>query len=679
MNRIRTDRYVITVVSLSAIAITIVSIMENWEFWVPPIFLLGAAALWIMHITQPLTATARENFYLLYGMLIAFIHGVHETSFFDVSVVFALMLTLFSLMDRMFMTNLILTEYVLVLGAQITLAILHHTKVFDKYLIASLCLHAACVLIIYLFCRVTIRNRLESSALLEDGSRRMRSYHDNMDDFLTNISHELRTPVNVVAGMSSLILKKGENDEVEAIRDAGFRLSKQIEDIQDYTEIRRGSVILEEENYMTTSLINDVVTLFRSYGVQDPIELIIDLDPDVPSMMHGDIKKLHKLFRQLLDNAVKFTGKGGIYIRISASQREYGVNLKIEVTDTGSGISREGIAMLSQGAYQANRARNRSTGGIGLGLPTVYGFVHAMGGFVKIESNGRRGTTVSLSIPQTVIDDTPCLTLKEAVKGTVVFHVDPEKYEVPEVREFYRTMAVNLANGLKLSLYSASTVRELQELMDKKNVTHIFMGQEEYEKAPRFFDRLSERDIAVAVSASGNFRASSNVTVMPKPLYGFPVVRVLNRELNEGGSPQEGRRPVFDGVRALIVDDEPMNLVVATGLFRDYRMITDTAVSGFEALEKYAGNDYDVIFMDHMMPKMDGVEAMKKLREMERKLHRNTAIVALTANAVSGAKEMFLAQGFDGFIAKPIDLGEFEHVMSKALQNYGVSYGEEQE
>ena len=120
-------------------------------------------------------------------------------------------------------------------------------------------------------------------------------------------------------------------------------------------------------------------------------------------------------------------------------------------------------------------------------------------------------------------------------------------------------------------------------------------------------------------------------------------------------------------MKALVVDDEPMNLVVATSLFREYEMILDTADSGKEAVRKFKDNDYDLIFMDHMMPEMDGVEAMKKIREAASDLGKTAIVVALTANAVSGAREMFIREGFDGFIAKPINIADFERVMLRVL------------
>jgi signal transduction histidine kinase len=304
----------------------------------------------------------------------------------------------------------------------------------------------------------------------------------DMEDFLSNISHELRTPVSVVNGMSQLFLKNEHSDEVEAIYGAGLRLSHQIEDIQDYMEIKRDEITLEEDKYMTMSLIHDVVANYHLIADRDDMELVVDLDPSIPSMMKGDVKKIHKIFRHLLSNAIKFTRNGGVYIKVSSIKREYGINLTIEVSDTGIGMTRKDIASVSKGMYQANKKRNRSTGGIGIGLPIVYGFAHKMKGVVKIESTKGAGTSVKVSIPQQIIDPSNCLSLREDFTGDIVFFTDPGKYKVPVLREFYKSMAVNIAKGLGVRLFSASTTKDVDNLLDKLKVSYVFMGQEEYEQ-----------------------------------------------------------------------------------------------------------------------------------------------------------------------------------------------------
>ena len=679
------NKHIVTIIiiTIACTGLIVESITQHWEFWVPPFLGMGIIVMWIMHITQYNSSRFRENFYLIYVMMGAFFHGVHETSFFDVAVIIVLMLVTFSVYDNEKYPVLIFTEYVLIMLIQFWLAMKTGSVIFDDLNISRIILHIVVVLCVFFECSKMIKGRMEVAKWHQLHEKEMQAVGKDMEDFLVNISHELRTPVNVVNGMSTLILKNDDNDDVESIRDAGIRLSDQIEDIQDYTEIKRDAVELEEEKYMITSLINDVISSFRVQEKKDDLEFVVDLDPSVPSMMKGDIKKLHKILRHLIDNAMKFTKRGGLYVKISANPREYGINLVIQVSDTGIGMSRKDIANAAKGFYQENKKRNRSTGGIGLGLNIVYGFVHSMDGFVVIESERGHGTSVRLSIPQGIIDKSPCLSIDTALAKNILFYVKPEKFDVIEVREFYRSMAVSLAAGLKLNLYSVANTSEVDSFIEKMEITHIFMGVEEYEENPGYFNELSKKGIVVAISAATGFTAAkgSGIIVMPKPLYGYPVTKILNegQNVDDLDLNKDKIKPELSGVRALVVDDEPMNLVVATGLFKDYGMITDTAYSGKESIEKFIANDYDVIFMDHMMPEMDGVEAMKQIKSIAADMGKRVKIVVLTANAISGARKMFMEEGFDAFISKPIDIIEFERVMKKILPDSvrSVDGGEE--
>ena len=677
MNNINKHRFIITIITLACSGLAIEGMIEDWEFWVNPLLILGVVILWVLHIGQRTEERFRELFYLSFCMFSSFYHGMHATSFFDVATVSLLMLIMFSLLDRVMVLNVIMVEYVVIMVIQVAILRTESAVVLDGLNISRLALQIASVLAAYAFGRMSIKSRIETMELLKKRDEDIKAYDDNMEDFLANISHELRTPVNVVNGMSQILRKQGEKKELDAIRDAGLRLSKQIEDIQDYTEINRNGMVMEKENYTITSLINDAVVWLRRYGRED-LELIIDLAPSVPSIMNGDARMLSKILRHLTDNAVKFTKVGGIYVKIYATKKEYGVNLNIEVTDTGIGMHRRDIALASSGMHQANKKRNRSTGGIGLGLSLVYGMVHGMGGFVKIESEIGKGTTVRITVPQEVVNWSSCLKLTLGNTKDVIFYVETGRYKVPEVRDFYKTMATNLAGGLRQQLYSAGSIKEVMHLMEKLEVSHIFMGEEEYAENTDYFEKLAREGMTIAVSARSDYlvRPESNVLIMPKPLYGYHVVKVLNGQSLEDDkvTMDERGKLEFRNVRALVVDDEPMNLVVATGLLQEYRMKTDTAESGREAVEKLETTDYDIVFLDHMMPEMDGVETLKRLRDVTKQLGKNVIVIALTANAVSGAREMFLKEGFDGFIAKPIDISEFEHVMKKVLPKSRINF-----
>ena len=658
----------ISICTLAGISCILQNYFGGWEFWVPAVVFVGMVALWWIHIAQNMNSDLRINMYFAYAAFLLFYHGIHDTSLFDISVSVALFMVTFTMADRIRLLNLILTEYVLVMAIQFWFLYSNGELDMSAFTRMRIVYHVATVLTMYLFSRITINHRVTERERIAKWQESVNENNHDMEDFLSNISHELRTPVNVISGMTTLMQKRDDSEELVSIQDAGIRLAHQIEDIQDYTEIKRGELIVEEDNYMCISLINDVVANYNASNRKKALELIVDLDPNTPNMLRGDIKKLHKLFRHLLDNSLKFTRRGGVYIKVFSMPQEYGVNLIIEVTDTGIGMTRAALSQVSKGMYQANKKRNRSTGGIGIGLPIVYGLVHRMGGFVKINSARRKGTTVRMSIPQGVVDPAPCLSVKGGIKEGVVFYIRPEKYKVPEIREFYRDMSINLATGLKVRLYSAGETNELEQLIKDVDIAYIFTGQEEYDADRDILDKLSMEGYKIVVSANAGFAASpgKGIFVMPKPLYGFPVVRILNGET--GDFTDEGTGEIdFEGISALVVDDEPMNLVVATGLLREYKINADTADGGKQAIEKYRDGEYDVVFMDHMMPEMDGVEAMKRIRQEAAGSGRNPVIIALTANALSGAREMFIKEGFDGFIAKPIDLAEFERVMKNVL------------
>lgn len=660
----------VLVATLGGLGLIAEGILLKWEFWVLPIILFGIAFIWIVYITRHYTDDIREGIYVAFIMFVGIFHGVHQTSMFDISLMTVLIMITFVVTNRKRYQNYALIEFFALICAQWYLTAQSGGIKIDVLTVSRIILHISTVLIAYSICRNVVIRGHKSNEIIKSYVSEVKRTNEAMEDFLANISHEFRTPINVVTGMSSIIMKENKNDRITAINDAGLRLADQVEDILDYNEIISDRLIITDEGYMITSVVNDVVAKFRPVAAQKKLEFIMDLDPRMPRVMNGDVSRIKKILVHLISNAVKFTEQGGLYVKISTAERKYGANLDIEITDTGKGMSRADIEQLSDTLYQADKGRDRSTGGIGLGLTIVYGFTHAMGGFVRIESEEGRGTTVLVSIPQTVNDSMPCLTVSQGTQRCVVTYIRPENYRIPQIRDHYHKMIENMSKGLKIPVHSAGTPGNLRNMCEHMNITHIFTGQYEYEADKEYLTDLSRR-ICVVVNVENGYEKvrRGNILYIPNPIYAVPVVSILNAGEAYMDLQFEDReeRPVFTGTRALIVDDEMMNLVVASGLFKEYEMVTETAGSGAEAIEKYRDGEYDIIFMDHMMPGMDGIEAMKRLKEMGRNKGRKTVIVALTANAVSGAKEMFMSEGFDGFIAKPIETGEFERVMRRVL------------
>ncbi len=659
----------VIVITAACIGTVAESISQGWEYWVPPLIIFADLIAWWLHIAQYATIRYRENYYIIFSMLVLFFYGIHDGSSFDAVVIAALIMGTTALIRRKVLLRMVTAEYYVIMAMHIGSWIIYKTRTFDALTVSRIVLHLMAVLCLYKVLSAVLSMAGRDQEEINRIEMEKKAYDHDMEDFLVNISHELRTPVNVINGISGLILRKEDREDVRSIRDAGRRLAHQIEDIQDYSEIQRKEVVFESERYMITSLINDLLTGYRSMKGRTNLEFVVDLDPTVPAVMKGDPGKIRKIMEHLLDNAFKFTKRGGARLRVKAYKKEYGVNLIIEVSDTGIGMSEKDIEGVSKGMYQASRDRDRITGGIGLGLSIVYGIVRGMDGFVKIESEPGRGTTVRISVYQEVVDESPCMSVRTDRFINGVFYNYPGKYKVAALGEFHRKMARNLAAGLRVNMYLAPGKAELKKLISRGDITHLVTGIEEYRKDREYIDSIAKEGIMVAVFAPEDFVAGSGIITMKKPLYGLQVVELLNgQETNEKETVTD-RKPVLAGLKALVVDDEPMNLVVAAGLLKEYGMEAKTAESGKDALEKYAKGSFDVIFMDHMMPEMDGVEAMKRIRNIAERDDREVKIVALTANAVSGAREMFLREGFDGFIPKPVRISDFERVMNIVMKD----------
>ncbi len=671
---------VLVFVTMSCLGAIVESISQGWEFWVPPLIVVGVVFAWTLHIKQSYTDTNRENYYLVFSLLVAFYHGVHQTSFFDIIAVSALFMTITTLLRRQDFLRLGLFEFFLLIIVHIVWAYNTGFIAFDALNISRILLHCVSMSCVYRVLSAVITESLSQSREIAKRDALSLSEQIAMEDFLVNISHELRTPVNVIIGICSIILKKENREDISSIRDAGRKMFRQIENIQDYSEIQRGNVTVDNDAYATSSLWEDMISEYKNYDTKQRPELCVDLDPTLPSVMRGDVKKLQKILRHLLDNSYKFTQRGGVYVKISGIKRDYGLNLMIEVTDTGCGMTAVDLENAGKGGYQANSKRNRDTGGIGLGLSIVYGFARCMDGFVSVESEKNRGTTVRVSVAQDVVDASPTLSLARGIEPHAIFYLLPGKFKVAGVREFYSNTATNLAKGLNANLFFASSLTELKSMVKDEEITHVFMGEEEYLASPNYFDEMVNWGITVVVSARAGFEVTpgSKVFVIQKPLYGYSIVKFLN---GEAPKPVEETNLTestltLDGIRALIVDDEPMNLVVAKSLFREYNMNVDTANSGKEAVVKITKNDYDIVFMDYMMPEMDGIEALKRMQFVADQKKQKLFSVAISANAVGGVKDLFLSNGFDGYIPKPIQINEFESVM-KRLVDEGLTLNKE--
>lgn len=667
--------------TILTIVLTGESLLLGWETEAIVLLLLGVVVCWTVHFTEKFPVDISVWIYFILTMLAFFFYGIHETSIYDMAPVMMVIILIYSTTEMYSIIRLCVVVYFFtmtydlffVMGKSMELTPLSITRTLLHFLLVYM---AGWLMKVVMQRRRQERKNNDSRiAGLEETNRRT-------EDFLTNVSHELRTPINAVTGISAVMLKREEDaekrKEIASIQEAGHRLFSQIEDILDYTEIDTGKMKVSKEPYVLLSLLNDVITGSQMLTEENAPEVIFDVDAKIPSSLVGDARKIKKILRHLIDNAVRFTKKGGVYVRVYTLTKPYGVNLCMEVSDTGIGIEKEDLEKITEKFFKSDGGKSRRTGGLGLGLPIVYGMVTAMEGFMQVDSNLNDGTTVTVSIPQAVADAAPGMVLENRASLSLACYVRPEKYEIPKVREYYNEMISHLVTGLDVPLHQVSDLEELKKLVSVYRLTHLFVGREEYEESRQFLDSL-DQDVEIIVVADERFALpdSGRVKLLNKPFYSFMIASVLNAEASGDTEILKEKRMLCPGVKVLVVDDEPMNRRVAEEIFKGYQMQVQTAESGRMAIDLCEREDFDLVFLDHMMPEMDGIETLKRLRKIHTDSGRGLTVIAFTANAVSGAREMFLKEGFDEFVSKPIEYSEMEHVLRKVLPKSAIIWVDE--
>ncbi len=470
-------------------------------------------------------------------------------------------------------------------------------------------------------------------------------------DFLANMSHEIRTPMNAVLGMAEMALREemspAAKEYLYQIRSSGKNLLVIINDILDFSKIESGKLDIVEVSYEPLSMINDVASIIGSRIGNKDIEFTMDISCDIPRRLYGDNVRIQQIMINLLNNAVKFTSHGRVHLKMYCEPiSEDMVMLKAEVSDTGSGIKPEDMGKLFQSFQQVDSKRNRNIEGTGLGLAIAQQLLVLMNGNISVESEYNKGSTFSFQLPQKIV------TVAAPRPAT----------ESP--------VAVAVLVG---SMYLREQIEKELDVLDADydEVDETFSEGKEYDflivekalfsdKIREFFlDKNQAQCIVIEDFNTGNDSSMNipGVRVIRKPVYYlnlYSAMGLIDEFSREETSVMDDFSFTAPDAYVLVVDDNSINLTVAKGLLEPLNMHVDTAGSAAETIEKIKATNYDIIFMDHMMPEVDGVETTHIIRRLMPS-YADTPIIALTANAMGGAKEMFIREGMNDFIAKPID------------------------
>lgn len=474
-------------------------------------------------------------------------------------------------------------------------------------------------------------------------------------DFLANMSHEIRTPMNAVIGMAEMALRENLTDNareyINEIKTSTRSLLTIINDILDFSKIESGKMDIVPVEYEPISIIKDVTNIIVTRLDDKDLELILDVDPQIPKKLYGDNDRIKQIILNITNNAIKFTREGQVIIRLGFSQlSDDEIMLECSVEDTGIGIKKEDLSKLFQSFYQLDSKRNRNIEGTGLGLAICKNLLTIMNGNISVESEYEKGSCFSFTLPQKILDKSASISIKTE-ESIVAAGLISNKY-----------IKDNLEHSvIKLGARYIDVCDESDlESIKAKKVKYLFVEDSCFSEEVEWFAQTNPQ-IIITLITNFNFivtQSYSNMRILKKPIYASNLAMIFNDEKISYDS-NEQNADAFDFVapeaEVLIVDDNAINLTVAEGLLEPLKMKVDTALSGKEAIDKISCHKYDMVFMDHMMPELDGVETTRIIRRFHPE-YDSVPIVALTANAIQSSMEMFLNEGMNDFIAKPIEI-----------------------